>query len=918
MAWIATSCDPARWKRYRGGTTGDLWVDPAGDGDFRRLITIAGNLAWPLWVGARIYFVSDHEGTGNLYSCLATGAGLRRETRHADFYVRFPNTDGRRIVYQCGADIWIFDPRTRRSRRIPVECRSPRPQRRPRFVEAARFVEDFALHPQGHSAVLTARGRAASMAFWEGAVQPAAETPGARHRLTQWLPDASGFVTVTDAAGDEAIEVREEGKPPRCVTAGTDIGRVLELAVSPAGRAAAVTNHRFELLHVDLVKGKVTRLDRSEHDRIAGVSWSADGTWLAYAFSSTRHTSQIRVVDAKTRKVREVTAPDFQDYAPTWDPDGKYLYFLSYRVLDPVYDAFYFDLGFPRGSRPHLVTLGAKTPSPFVRPARPVVRWDRRQGDKPRDPSAPEPVTIDFDGIQRRVVAFPVAEGRYVQMFGMRGKVAWTGFPAEGSLGNSWASMGEPAAKGTLEIWDYEKGKLEPWVGNVTEVRIAADLRTFAVRTGNRIRIVGADEKPRDDNGAPSRESGWLDLARLRIHVDPAAEWEQMFREAWRLQRDHFYRADMAGLDWEAVFRRYRPLLDRVATRGELSDLIWEMQGELRTSHCYEIGGDYRQPPQWRQGFLGADLEQAKDGTWTIGRVVRGDSWDPDKDSPLARPGVNAAEGETIVAIAGQPLKGRQPGELLIHRAGQEVGITLADRKGKTRTATVRTLREEHSLRYRAWVDANRSWVHSTSKGRVGYLHIPNMGPQGYAEFHRLFYAEVDHEGLLIDLRHNGGGHVSQLLLEKLARRRLAYRVSRWSTPYTYPSHAPMGPMVALTDEFAGSDGDIFSHSFKLMKLGPLVGKRTWGGVVGIWPRHTLADGCITTQPEFSTWFQDVGYGVENYGTDPDIEVENRPQDFAAGRDPQLESALDEVRRLLTASPTRIPDLSPPVNRRPL
>ena len=902
--------DPARWKRYRGGTTGDLWIDPKGSGEFRRLLKVDGNLAWPMWIGDRVYFVSDHEGEGNLYSCTPAGLGLRRETNHKDFYVRFPGTDGKRISYQCGADLWIFDPRTRKSRKIAVEYHSPRVHRQRKFSDASRFLEDVAVNPEGHSVAVTTRGKSFAMGFWEGPVRQIGAVENARYRFTSWLKDGKALVTVTDAHGDEAIEIHRDGREPQVVAKGREFGRILDFAISPVSDDIAFTNHRFELFHLNLRKGKLNRLDRSRFDRIAGIAWSGDGRWIAYGYWATRSTSQIRVAEVKTGKTHDVTRPDFRDYSPSFDPDGHYLYFLSYRVLDPVYDALYFDLGFPRATRPYAVALQKDLPSPFVAVPKPVVRWNRRVADQPKEPKGPPQTKIDFEGVSGRVIAFPVAEGRYGQVIGMRGKVAYTNYPVEGSLGASWMGGSEPPAKGTLEIWDYDKNKAEAWMSGVTEVRMAPELRTFAVRAGNRIRIIGADEKPKDGPCEPGRDSGWLDLSRIRMAITPEKEWEQMLREAWRLQRDHFWREDMAGIDWNGVYARYRPLLERVNTRGELSDLIWEMQGELGTSHCYEIGGDYRFPPQWRAGFLGADIARGKDGKWRIGRVVRGDSWDADRDSPLARPGVNAQAGEAIVSINGRPVGDRPPGEHLVHRAGQEVSLELENAKRKRRTVIVRTLREEFSLRYRDWVETNRAWVHKRSSGRVGYIHIPNMGPQGYAEFHRYYLAELDSAGLLVDLRNNGGGHVSQLLLEKLARRRIGYDVNRWGVPSPYPSDSPMGPMVALTNEYAGSDGDIFSHCFKLMKLGPLVGKRTWGGVVGIWPRHTLVDGCVTTQPEFSFWFHDVGYGVENYGTDPDIEIENRPQDYASGKDPQLERALEEVERLLRDHPSPVPDFT--------
>jgi tricorn protease len=401
--------------------------------------------------------------------------------------------------------------------------------------------------------------------------------------------------------------------------------------------------------------------------------------------------------------------------------------------------------------------------------------------------------------------------------------------------------------------------------------------------------------------------------------VSPRDEWRQMFREAWRLQRDQFWTPDMSGVDWAAVHDRYLPLLDRVGTRAEFSDLIWEMQGELGTSHCYEMGGDYRPVPEWFQGFLGADLEyDRRTGTWKIARIPRGDSWDRANFSPLNSPSLNVREGDEILAVAGRKVGADcSPYECLVHRAQRAMTLTLRSR-GKRRTISVRTLDEEYGLRYRDWVERNREYVHKKSKGRAGYVHVPDMGPFGYAMFHRYYATEVDRPGLVIDVRFNGGGHVSQLLLEKLVRRRIGYDAPRHMARFPYPDDAPMGPMVALTNEYAGSDGDIFSHAFKAYQLGPLIGKRTWGGVIGIWPRHALVDGTYTSQPEFGYWTTDAGWGLENYGTDPDIEVEIYPQDHRAGRDPQLDRGLEELEKIIRKHKPALPrledkpDLAPP------
>ncbi|HTS18923.1 MAG TPA: S41 family peptidase [Verrucomicrobiae bacterium] len=907
--------DPARWKRYRGGTSGDLWIDATGKGQFRRLIELKGNPSRPLWIGPRIYFLSDHESVGNLYSCTPTGRDLRRHTHRDDFYVRNPATDGHRIVYHAGADLFLFDPTVNATNKIEVEFDSPRTQRQRKFVDAAKYLESFQPHPQGYLMAIGTRGRCFTMGNWDGPVLPRSADDGVRHRLPHWLNDGKRLVLVTDADGEEALEIHGIDNFEAAVRlTKLDIGRVIDLRVNPKSDQVALSNHRNELILVDLKSRKSRVLDRSDWAQIAGFDWSPDGRWIAYSCAQSQHTSAIRMCEVRTGKVHRVTQPVLQDVSPSFDPSGKFLYFLSYREFDPVYDNLHFDLGFPRGVRPYLVTLRKDIPSPFVPvPKAPEDKKEESKGKKAETKKGSS-LPIDLEGIESRVLAFPVPEGRYQQIAGIQGKVLFTAWPVEGSLNNdNWPPSPEPPAKATLESYDFDSQKSETLVSGISYFVLSSDRKTLVYRAGRRLRVLKAGEKSEENQAKepPGKKSGWIDLGRVKVSVRPPGEWRQMYREAWRLQRDHFWTEDMSNVDWQAVYERYLPLVDRVATRGEFSDLMWEMQGELGTSHAYEFGGDHRQPPRYDVGLIGANF--AFDGrmkAWRISHIVQGDPWNDKARSPLAAPAMNIHEGDTLLGIDGRRLDARtHPNSLLVNQAGSEVLITVGDAKGKSpRTLTVKTLTNDMPARYREWVETNRRVVHEHTRGRVGYVHVPNMGPHGYAEFHRYFLSEIDREGLVVDVRFNGGGHVSELILEKLARRRIAYNQSRWMNVQPYPVDSVAGPMVALTNEYAGSDGDIFSHGFKLLKLGPLIGKRTWGGVIGIWPRHALVDGSVTTQPEFSFWFKDVGWKVENYGTDPDIEVEMRPQDFVAGRDPQLERAIREIGKLLRTNPPKRPD----------
>jgi len=575
----------------------------------------------------------------------------------------------------------------------------------------------------------------------------------------------------------------------------------------------------------------------------------------------------------------------------------------------------HFDYNFPRGDKPYLITLKKDQKSPFI-PEPKGFGMNQNGDDKKEGSNGDEEVVveIDFDGIKDRVIPFPVAEGLYGTIEATKERVFYTAYQVEGTLGRDIFDN-TPPAKAVLKVYDLNKNEESVFESGITNFSISSNEAALVYQKGYKLRVVDATREttvklPADPK--TNRKSGWINLSRLKVAIDPVAEWRQMYAEAWRLQRDYFWAENMSEIDWKRVYNRYLPLIERVGARAEFSDLLWEMQGELGTSHAYELGGDYRSHPNYRIGFLGADFEYDKrKKSWKITRVANGDTWVSASPPPLRQPGVNVSPGTLLISINGEKLTwDNHPHRALLNLVGEEVRLEVKSKGDKKpREVVVKPVAAETSHWYRDWVEANREYVHKKTKGKVGYVHIPNMGPVGYSEFHRYFLAEFDYEGLIIDVRQNGGGHVSPLLLEKLARKRFGYSKTRWFGQSPKPNESPRGPMVALTNEAAGSDGDIFSHGFKMLKLGKLIGTRTWGGVIGIWPRNSLVDGTITTQPEFSNWFFDVGYGVENYGTDPDIEVEIKPQDYAAGKDPQMDRGIKEVLAEIKKNPFKVPDL---------
>jgi len=926
------STDIARWKRYRGGRTGVIWIDTDGSNNFKKLLNLSGNFANPMWIGDRIYFVSDYEGIGNIYSSNLDGNDIKRHTNHKEYYVRNASTDGKNIVYHAGADLYIYNIESETDSLINIEFHSPKVQKQRKFVSASDYLDTYNINPDGHSLVITTRGKPFVFPNWEGAVTQLGKPDGVRYRLTNYLNDKERFITISDEGGEEHLKILSPKIDFNEISfKGLDIGRALRMKVSPVDDKVILINHRHELILVDFTKkeAEMKIIDKSEHNSISGFSWSPDGKFVTYGLSETKNTSSIKVFSLDEEKVHGITSPKFIDFCPTFDPEGKFIYFLSYREFDPVYDSIYFDLNFPKGARPCLVSLDKDTLSPFIsEPKAPKgVKTEKANKEVNANVSGSikfiesdakddkKEVKIDFDNIENRIMEFPVSEGRYKEIWALKGKVLFTQAPVQGSLSSNFANDTSESNL-ILSMYDFEEQKSEVVANNITDFKVSRGNETLIYRANNRLRVMAVAplDKNKSNDTKAGIESGWTDLGRVKVSVDPAKEWKQMYDEICRLQAQNFWVADMSGIDWNKVYERYLPLLlNKVTTRSEFSDLIWEVQGELGSSHAYEIGGDYRNSPRYAQGFLGADFEyDSENDAYKIKHIIKGDSWDEKSDSPLNGLGINLKKGDLLLGIGSTKLsKDITPQELLVHKANSDIILTVSDsKKEKIRTVRVKTLTDETKARYREWIESNREKVHKATNGKIGYVHIPNMGPLGYSEFHRYYFAEIEKGSLIVDVRFNGGGHVSQLILEKLSRKTTSFCVQRWGQPESHPDACVRGSLVAITNENAGSDGDIFSHSFKLLKLGKLVGTRTWGGVIGISPSHKLVDKSITTQPEYSFWFNDVGWQVENHGTDPDVEVEMRPQDYVNGNDPQLDKAIEIALEELKAKPIITPDFS--------
>ncbi|MFH8715147.1 S41 family peptidase [Streptomyces zaomyceticus] len=905
--------EPAAWKRYLGGATGRLWLH--GE---RLLPDIGGHLDCPMAVDGRVAFLSDHEGVGNLYSCLPDGTDLLRHTDHDEFYARHASSDGRRVVYQCAGDLWIVDALTpdSRPRKLEVRLGGQRVGRRCYQVPAAHHVDAVSVDETGRASAVSVRGSLYWLTHRDGPARTIIDSPGVRVRLPEMLGSGGQVAYVTDAEGEDAVEVaylpRASGdRPPRRLASG-DLGRVEELVADPDGERLAIASHDGRLLLLDATEdsnGEVTELIRSVNGPVRDLAFSPDGAWLTWSHPgigrSLRSIRMARISGPGARTVVDVTNGRFEDENPVFTRDGRYLAFLSWRGFDPVYDVHTGDLSFPLGCRPYLVPLSSATPSPFA------LLPDGRPAAGGLDPAdddtetADGTVIVEIEGLPDRVTPFPVTASKYSALHPVSGGgLVWLRWPISGALGETFANPADTSGRPTLEYFSITKAR---------KSELAKDLDWFAV-SGDGTRLVVADEG--ELRAVPATESGdgdstvYLDLRRILHDIDPGAEWRQAFDEAGRIVRAYFWEPGMGGVDWTAVLDQYRPLVERVASPDEFADLLREVVGELGTSHAYVTPARRNEgPPHYQRpmGLLGANLVPREAG-WTVKRILPGESSDSKARSPLAGTGIR--EGAVLTHVDGRPVDPvAGPYPLLSGTGGTTVELTFtpAEGEGRARRVAVVPLVDDRPLRYQDWVAKRRAVVREVSGGRCGYLHIPDMGGSGWAQFNRDLRMEVSRPALIVDVRGNAGGNISELVIEKLTRKILGWDLTRNAQPVAYASNAPRGPVVALADEATSSDGDMITAAFKLLGLGPVVGQRTWGGVVGMTGRHRLGDGTQITVPMNAAWFPEYGWSLENHGVEPDLAILRTPLDWAEGRHAQLDDAVHVALALLTETPAASP-----------
>ncbi len=921
IAYNRVAIEDRTWKRYRGGLAPDLWLYDLATGRDRRLTDGSGAEHLPIWVGDRVYFVSDEDGVSNLWS-LDPATGERAQvTHHRDLDVLRPSGDGARIAYELGGDLWLLDTATGATRPIPVQLPTDDRERRPYLTSVADLVTSVDCAPKGGRALVVARGDVFTVPREHGPTRALTASSGARERDAVWSPDGSKVAYLSDASGEYQVYVQDAvgGSPPVRLT---ELGPGFRhsLSWSPDGSHLAFADHTLALELLDLASRSVVQVDRAEREPmdagfdakpIADYAWSPDGKWIAYAKIDPDLVSRLYLYSLETGQRHRVSEGLYNDFGPAFSRDGEHLLFVSNRHFEPTLCDLEWEMVYKRMAGVYALTLRRDGPpllpllSDEVASAAPErERGGGRGQEQAGEAGAAEPVRVDLDGLAGRVEALPLPGGNYRELAAGDGEVYY--LDADSGDFNRFDFREPP--KRRLAAFSLAERETRTLLEGVDACALSADGAHLACRQADGVVVLAVGEAGEGRSAPPVT----LDLGGLRATVDPPAEWRQVFDEVWRLERDFYYEPGMNGLDWPAVRAKYLPLLERAASARDVEHVVGELIGELATSHTYVTGGrGHREAEEVSVGLLGADwVADEAAGRYRLGRVLRVADWNGGVAPPLAGPGHEVREGDYLLAVNGREVTTeREVFAAFQDLAGEQVRLTFSHgptRQGAFDVVTV-PLRSERTLRYLDWVERNRRRVDQASGGKIGYIHLPDTYLGSAVELGRSFYGQTEKQGLVVDGRFNGGGLDPEIFLHRLARRPLAYWTRRHSADQVTPLWATRAHMVCLTNHEAGSGGDELPYQFRLLGLGPVIGTRTWGGLVGVSMSVPLVDGGSVTAPDYRIYTIDGRWVVENEGVAPDIEVELDPAEMARGRDAQLEKGVEVLLEAIAREPLVAP-----------
>jgi len=885
------------WKRYRGGMADDIWVY---DFATKKTENITNNPAQdiiPMWHGNKIYFLSDRTGTMNLFVYDTDAKSTKQLTTYDNFDIKFPSIGDNAIVYENGGYIYKFDLATEKAEKVPISINEDFDSGRGGLISVSKNVDSYEISPDGNRALFNARGDIFTVPAKNGPTRNLTSTPGVHDRNPKWSPDGKWIAYISDKSGEDEIYVTAQdgsGEAKQLTTKGDTYKYALYW--SPDSKKIMWADKKLRLRYVDVDTKKITEVAQAKAWEYSDYVWSPDSKWIAYAQNEADVQTTVYLYSLDEGKSFKVTTGWFSSYSPEFSSDGKYLYFVSDRTFNPSYGQTEFNTIYRDMAKIYFVTLAKDTPSPFEPKSDEVkITEDKKDaGNDKKESSDKVSVKVDPDGISGRVIEIPVKASNYRNLVSVGDKLYYL-------------ERNSSERSTTLKVFNLNDKK-ESELGTVGGFEISANQKKILVSNRGDYAILDLPLQKVD-----MKEK--LDLSDMKVKLDRHAEWTEIFNECWRQMRDFYFAPDMHGNDWQAIKEKYAPLVPYVNCRQDLTYIIGEMIGEINSGHLYVGGGDYKQPERINLGLLGARLEKDKSGYYKITKILKGENWDKEVRSPLTEVGVNAKVGDYILAVDGQSTKDMiDIYTSLVDKADKQVKLTINSEPSMTGSheSVVVPIADEHKLDYYNMVENNIEKVNKATNGEVGYIHIPDMGVEGLNEFVKHFYPQLLKKALIIDVRGNGGGNVSPMIIERLRREAVMIDIARNTAPGYDPGGMQVGPKVCLADQFSASDGDIFTYRFKHDKIGPVIGMRTWGGVVGIRGSLPLMDGGYLTKPEFSRYdLEGKKWIMEGHGVDPDIEVYNDPAREYQGIDDQLNKAIEVVKEELKKHTPQIPPPPP-------
>jgi len=896
-------------KYYHAGMADDVWIY---DFDSKKVTDITNDTNQsiePMWSGNKIYFLSDRDHTMNLFCYDVTTKQTRKVTNYNDFDILFPSLGNNAIVWERAGYLWKMDLATEQVTQIHVQLFDDNIYSRSELVDASKYIESYDLAPDGNRLAIVGRGDVWTLPATTGVTRDLDKTSTVHERSAHWSPDGKWIAYISDASGEDEIYITAqngEGTPKRMTDNGDNYK--FDFKWSPDGKKILWNDRKLRLVYVDVETKKQTVIDTSNVGEFFDYNWSPDSKWIAYSRPELYSQQKIILYNLEVKSKTEATDGWYTSFNPTFSRDGKYLLFISNRDYNPIFSDADFNAGYKDMAKIYLITLSKETPSPFA-PKDDEVNMKKDTNSpsakasakilKPAsNPAKPNnDIKIDLDGLADRLIAMPIDASNYGTLYA--------------NANDIYYEKRSHFDKATSLIYFSLKDKKETILGQFDDFQVSADEKKMLVVKEKNYAVI-------DMPTMPITGQKNVDLSNMKVVVDHHQEWQQMYDECWRQMRDFFFSPTMNGADWKAMHDKYQPLVKCVNIRQDLTYIISQMIGELSSGHTYVGGGDIPEVKKIQMGLLGAQL--AKDGItgyYQIKKILKGANWDPAYRSPLTEIGLNVKEGDYIIAINGTATNTMVDiYSSLVNMADKQVELTINSKASAegSRKIIVVPVADESNLYYYNWIQHNIAYVDSVSHGKVGYIYIPDMGEAGLNQFFKLFYPQINKKALIIDDRGNGGGFVSPLVTDRLARQLVFFEMSRNTVGAASPE-MNIGPKVLLINQYSASDGDIFPYRFRKNKLGTIIGKRSWGGVVGINASLPFLDGGYLEKPEFGPYSPEGNWVIEGHGVDPDIILENDPAHQYNGIDDQLNKALEVILEDLKTQEKDVPPVPPFPNR---